>query len=245
LMKTKRPYQFKLRLLKINKKEAKDILSLGLPAGMQNAIFSMANLFIQSGVNSFDTIMVEGNSAAANADALVYDVMAAFYMAIASFIAQNYGAGKKNNILKCYFIGLFYSCLVGLVFGLFFVLLGRNFLSLFSNDQEVVEAGMKRLIVMGCSYFISSFMDATIAALRGLGKTIVPTVLLILGSCIFRIIWVYTVFAYFKTIPSLYLLYPISWILTAISVNIYFVIVYRKIFLKNKELAQLKEEILC
>ncbi|MDE7106515.1 MAG: hypothetical protein K2O22_05060, partial [Anaeroplasmataceae bacterium] len=138
-------------------------------------------------------------------------------------------------ILKCYFIGLLYSCLVGLVFGLLFVFLGKNFLSLFTNDKEVVEAGMKRLVVMGCSYFISSFMDATIAALRGLGKTIVPTILLIFGSCIFRIIWVYSVFAYFKTIPSLYLLYPVSWILTAVSVIIYFIIVYRNIFLKKKD----------
>ncbi|MCM1130731.1 MAG: MATE family efflux transporter [Roseburia sp.] len=240
LVRTKRPYQFRFKLLKIYKKETKEILSLGLPAGMQNAIFSMANLFIQFGVNSFDTIMVEGNSAAANVDAFVYDLMAAFYMAIASFIAQNYGAGKKNNILKCYFIGLFYSCFVGLVFGFLFVLFGKPFLSLFTSDKEVVEAGMKRLVVMGCSYFISSFMDATIAALRGLGKTIVPTIILIFGSCVFRIVWVYSVFAYFKTIPSLYLLYPVSWTLTAISVIIYFVIVYRKIFLKNKESLHIK-----
>ncbi|MDE6408460.1 MAG: MATE family efflux transporter [Anaeroplasmataceae bacterium] len=228
LVRTKRPYQFKFKLLKIYKREAKEILSLGLPAGMQNAIFSMANLFIQSGVNSFDTIMVEGNAAAANADSLVYDVMAAFYMAIASFIAQNYGAGKKKNILKCYFIGLFYSCFIGLICGLMFVLLGRNFLSLFSSDKEVVEAGMKRLVVMGFSYFLSAFMDATIAALRGLGKTIIPAILLILGSCVFRIIWVYTIFAHFKTIPALYLLYPASWILTSISVILYFIYVYRK-----------------
>lgn len=201
---------------------------------MQNAIFSMANLFIQSGVNSFDTSMVEGNAAAANADPLVYDVMAAFYMAISSFIAQNYGAGKKKNILKCYFIGLLYSCVVGLVFGLFFVLLGRNFLALFASDKEVIEAGMKRLVVMGCSYFISSFMDATIAALRGLGKTVLPTIFLILGSCIFRIIWVYTVFAYFKTIPALYLLYPISWMLTALLVILYFVFVYKRAFVKTE-----------
>lgn len=229
LIRTRRPYQLHLRLLKIDRKEAKAILSLGLPAGLQNAIFSMANLFIQSGVNSFDTIMVEGNAAASNSDALVYDVMAAFYMAISSFIAQNYGAGKNRNILKCYFIGLLYSCLAGLILGLFFVLLGRNFLALFSTDEEVIEAGMSRLIIMGSSYFISAFMDATIAALRGLGKTIIPTIFLILGSCVFRILWVFTVFAHFKSISSLYLLYPISWILTAVSVLIYFVFVCKKI----------------
>ncbi|MDE5715387.1 MAG: MATE family efflux transporter, partial [Anaeroplasmataceae bacterium] len=229
LFRTKRPYQLNIKNLKIHWAETKAILSLGLPAGIQNAIFSMANLFIQSGVNSFDTIVVEGNAAAANADTLVYDVMASFYMAAASFIAQNYGAGKHKNILKCYFIGLLYSSLIGLILGLGFVLLGKNFLSLFTDDKEVVQAGMSRLFVMGCSYFISSFMDCTIAALRGLGKTIVPMLLLILGSCVFRIIWVYTIFAHFKTISSLYLLYPVSRCLTAISVLIFFAYIYNMI----------------
>lgn len=225
---TKRPFQLHLHQLKIHFREAKEILGLGLPAGIQNAIFSMANLFIQSGVNSFDTVIVEGNAAAANADNLVYDAMAAFYMAVSSFIAQNYGAGKRKNILKCYFIGLIYSSAIGLLLGLGLVLFGKNFLALFTEDKEVVEAGMSRLIVMGCSYFVSALMDCTIAALRGLGKTIIPMLLLILGSCIFRIIWVYTIFAHFKTIESLYLLYPISWLLTAFSVIVYFIAIYRK-----------------
>lgn len=238
LIKTKRPYKLHLSQLKIHKKEAKAILALGLPAGLQYAIFSMANLFIQFGVNSFDTIMVEGNAAAANADSLVYDVMAAFYMAISSFIAQNYGAGKNKNILRCYFIGWFYSFFIGLILGLGFVLLGRPFLSLFAKEEEVIEAGMKRLVVMGCSYFISSFMDATTAALRGLGKTFIPSLLLILGSCIFRIIWVFTIFAHFNTIVSLYLVYPVSWVITGLSVIGYFIYIYKKIFLKRPSIEQ-------
>lgn len=229
LILTKKPYKLRMKQLKLSKREVKAILALGLPAGIQNAIFSMANLFIQSGVNSFDTVIVEGNAAAANSDTFVYDAMAAFYMATSSFIAQNYGAGKRKNIKKCYFIGLLYSGMIGLILGGGFVLFGRNFLSLFTNDKEVVEAGMSRLVVMGCSYFISSFMDCTIGALRGLGKTFVPMLLLILGSCVFRIIWVYTIFAHFKTITALYLVYPVSWIITAISVIIYFIYSLKKI----------------
>lgn len=235
LFHTKRPYRLYLSQLKMHRVEVKAILSLGLPAGLQNAIFSMANLFIQSGVNSFDAIVVEGNAAAANADTLVYDVMAAFYMAAASFIAQNYGAGKRKNILKCYFIGLLYSSLIGLILGLGFVILGRNFLSLFTKDKEVIAAGMSRLVVMGCSFFISAFMDCTIAALRGLGKTIIPMLLLIFGSCIFRIVWVYTIFQHFKTITALYLLYPVSWGLTAISVLIYFFFIYKRLCIQDQK----------
>ena len=98
---------------------------------------------------------------------------------------------------------------------------------MFTTDAAVVEAGMVRLTVMGCSYAFSAFMDCTIAASRGLGKSVVPTVIVILGSCVFRVIWVYTVFAYFHTIMSLYLLYICSWTITATAEILYFAHVYR------------------
>lgn len=204
------------------------ILALGIPAGLQNAIFAIANLFIQAGVNSFDSLMVKGNSAAANADNLIYDAMAAFYMACASFMSQNYGAGKPDRVKKSYFISLVYSFGVGLVLGGALFLFGREFLALFTTESAVIDAGMKRVGVMGFAYCISAFMDCTIAASRGLGKTVVPTVIVVLGSCVFRVIWVYTIFAHFHTIPSLYLLYPCSWALTAIAEIFYFAHSYKE-----------------
>ena len=203
------------------------ILALGIPAGLQNAIFAIANLFIQAGVNSFDSLMVKGNSAAANADNLIYDAMAAFYMACASFMSQNYGAGKPDRVKKSYFISLVYSFGVGLVLGGALFLFGREFLALFTTESAVIDAGMKRVGVMGFAYCISAFMDCTIAASRGLGKTVVPTVIVVLGSCVFRVIWVYTIFAHFHTIPSLYLLYPCSWTLTASAGIVYFIHAYK------------------
>ena len=205
----------------------KRILALGLPAGFQNAVFAIANLFIQAGVNSFDSLMVKGNSAAANADNMIYDAMAAFYMACASFMSQNYGAGKPDRVKKSYFIALAYSFGVGLVLGGSLFIFGRQFLALFTTEGAVIDAGMKRVGVMGFAYCISAFMDCTIAASRGLGKTIVPTVIVVLGSCVFRVIWVYTIFAHFHTIPSLYLLYPCSWTLTAIAEIVYFIHAYK------------------
>ena len=203
------------------------ILALGLPAGFQNAVFAIANLFIQAGVNSFDSLMVKGNSAAANADNMIYDAMAAFYMACASFMSQNYGAGKPDRVKKSYFIALAYSFGVGLVLGGSLFIFGRQFLALFTTEGAVIDAGMKRVGVMGFAYCISAFMDCTIAASRGLGKTVVPTVIVVLGSCVFRVIWVYTIFAHFHTIPSLYLLYPCSWTLTAIAEIVYFIHAYK------------------
>ncbi len=206
----------------------KRILGLGLPAGFQNAIFAIANLFIQVGVNSFDSLMVKGNSAAANADAMIYDCMAAFYMACASFMSQNYGAGKPDRVKKSYFISLGYSFGVGLILGGGLFVFGRTFLSLFTTEAAVIDAGMKRICVMAFAYCISAFMDCTIAASRGLGKTVVPTIIVVMGSCVFRVIWVYTIFAYFHTIPALYLLYPCSWALTAFAEILYFVHCYKE-----------------
>ena len=98
----------------------------------------------------------------------------------------------------------------------------------FTNDDIVVEAGLKRIKIMALAYCISAFMDNTTAASRGLGKTFVPTIIVIIGSCVFRIVWLYTVFYYWHTIESLFLLYPISWVITAIVEMIYFIYTYRK-----------------
>lgn len=228
LFKCKEIYGLRLSELCLNRDKALDILRIGMPGGFQNMIFQIANLFIQVGVNSFSATMVAGNSAAANADALVYDVMAAFYTACGSFMGQNYGAGRKDRVLKSYFVSLAYSFGIGLVMGVTLVVFGTQFLSLFTGEAAVIEAGMHRLTIMGLSYCVSAFMDCTIAASRALGKTIAPTIIVIMGSCVFRIIWVHTIFAHFKTIPSLYLLYVFSWSITAIAEIIYFVKVYRE-----------------
>ena len=229
LFKSSAAFGLRLRELRITSDKAGRILKIGIPSAFQYALFAIANLFVQTGVNSFDHVMVEGNSAAANADPLVYDMMAAFYTACSSFIAQNYGAKKSDRILKSYLICLLYSFVVGLVLGVGLYLLRYPFLSLFTSDTTVVDAGIKRLSIMALSYSVSAFMDCTIAASRGLGKSIVPTIVVIMGSCVFRILWIYTIFAHFRTIQSLYLLYVFSWTITAIAEIIYFVIVYRKV----------------
>lgn len=222
---------FRLQDLKkgIDKSEQKRILGLGIPAGFQHSIFAIANLFIQGAVNTFDSVMVEGNSAAANADAIIYNVMAAFYTACSTFMGQNLGAAKHDRVLKSYFIGIVYSFLAGAVLGGALFLFGREFLSLFANDEAVIEAGLQRTGIMCFSYAFSAFMDCTIAACRGIGKSFAPTVIVIMGSCVFRVVWIYTVFAYFHTIPSLYLLYIFSWLITSVAEIICFAVNYKKL----------------
>ena len=228
LARTESCYGIRRDQLRLDPAMTRSILGLGVPAGCQNAIFALANLFIQAGINTFDTVVVSGNSAAANADPLVYDVMAAFYTACSSFMSQNYGAGKRNRVKRSYFISLGYSFGIGAVLGLSLVFFGRTFLALFTTEQAVIEAGMQRLVIMGLCYPVSAFMDCTIAASRGLGRTIVPTIVVIMGSCVFRVAWVYTIFAYFGTLQSLYLLFVCSWSITAIVEIIYFAWAYKE-----------------
>lgn len=228
LARTESCYGIRRDQLRLDPAMTRSILGLGVPAGCQNAIFALANLFIQAGIITFDTVVVSGNSAAANADPLVYDVMAAFYTACSSFMSQNYGAGKRNRVKRSYFISLGYSFGIGAVLGLSLVFFGRTFLALFTTEQAVIEAGMQRLVIMGLCYPVSAFMDCTIAASRGLGRTIVPTIIVIMGSCVFRVAWVYTIFAYFGTLQSLYLLFVCSWSITAIAEIIYFAWAYKE-----------------
>ena len=199
LLRSKEIYALRISKLKLNPELTKDILKLGMPSGLQNVIFQFANSFVQMGVNSFDAIM-----------------------------GQNYGAGKKKRVRNSYFISLAYSFGIGLLLGVSLVAFGRPFLSLFTRDAAVMDAGMYRLTIMGFSYCVSAFMDCTIAAARAMGKSIAPMFIVIMGSCVFRVIWVYTVFAYFHTIPSLYLLYVFSWSITAVAEILYFIRIYRQ-----------------
>ncbi len=215
-------------------KKAREVLVLGIPAGIQNAIFAVANLFIQTAINSFPYKVATGNITAQNADSIIFNAMSAFYTACSTFIGQNYGAGKKDRVLKSYFISMFYAFVFGLVLGAAAYFKGDVFVSLFDKDPEVITAGAEKLKVMGWFYGLGALMDATIAASRGIGKSLAPTAIVVMGSCVFRIIWIYTVFASFGTIPSLYLLYPVSWAITALAELGYFIFAFKKtVFLSS------------
>ena len=140
---------------------------------------------------------------------------------------ERFGRYKASADVSC-FCGCNYSFAIGAILGGLLFVFGRQFLSLFATEAAVVDVGMQRIRIMAFSYMISAFMDCTIAASRGLGKSVAPTVIVILGSCVFRIAWIYTVFAYFHTIPSLYLLYFFSWTITSVAEILYFVHTWRK-----------------
>lgn len=139
------------------------VLMIGIPAGIQSAVFAIANLFVQAGVNSFNTITVSGNAAATNADSLIFNVLYAFYTGCSSFMSQNYGARNKKRVLKSYFVCLFYSFFASVLLGVLLFVFGHQFLSLFATDAAVIDAGMQRIRIMAFSYAVSVFMDCTTA----------------------------------------------------------------------------------
>ena len=227
LLRSRENYALHPSELRISPDKVGRILRISIPSAIQNILFAIANIFVQTSVNSFDHVIVEGNSAAANTDPLVYNMMAAIYTGCTSFIAQNRGAGKRERCRRSYELCLLYATCVGLILGISLYLLRVPFLSLFTNDAEVVTAGTTRLAIMALSYGLSPLMDCTLAASRGLGRTVIPTILVILGSVVFRLAWIFTIFAYFHTIQSLYLLYAFSWGITGIPELIYFIYIYR------------------
>lgn len=233
LIKSNEIIKFDFKKVRMYPGKAAPLFRLGLSSGLQYSIFQIANVFVQSAVNTFDAVTVEGAAASANGDTIVYDVMAAFYTACASFLGQNYGAGNRKRMLKSYIISMFYGFGSALILGIILVIFGREFLGLFTTEVPVIDAGMERLRIMAFSYCISSFMDCTLAASRGLGQTFVPNIVVILGSCVFRILWIFTIFAHYHTVPSLYLLYSFSWSLTAIGEIIYFAYAFKRAPIKQ------------
>lgn len=222
--------RLEIRKIRVHWQKAVKIIKIGIPSALQNMIFGFANMFMQMGLNSFDAVMVSGNAAAANADTLIYNVMAAFYVGCATFIGQNYGAGNRQRVVRSYLWGTFFSFAIGLVLGTLLLVFGREFLLLFTSKEEVIECGLARIRIMAFAYCISAFMDNSIAACRGLGKTLIPSIMVSLGSCVFRIVWIFTIFAHFKTLESLFLLFPFSWLITAAFIFVYFLIVLKKSF---------------
>jgi putative MATE family efflux protein len=219
-------YGLYMRNIGIDSHIAARVLKIGLPAAVQYSLFAVANLYIQSAVNSFDHVVVD------RIGHLQIDVVVArpdeFYTACTSFIAQNLGARKRDRIKKAYLVTQMYSFLIGAVLGALLVVFRTQFLGLFTSDPDVLHYGSIRLGIMGCSYFISAFMDNAAAGARGLGRSVIPTIIVIMGSVVFRIIWVCTIFASIHTLMSLYLVYASAWAFTSIIGTAYFIIIFRK-----------------
>ena len=237
LMRETGAIKLELKKLRVHKAELISIIRIGLPAGFQGIVFALSNVVIQSSVNLFGNIVVAGNSAAANIEGFVYMAMNSFYQATLSFMSQNFGAGEYKRLNKILACGELCVVVVGLVLGNAAVLFGNQLLSIYSDSPEVIAAGMVRLHYISKVYFLCGIMDVLVGALRGIGSSVLPMVVSLLGACGLRLLWIATVFQIpqFHKVEVVYLSYAITWIITAGVHFLCYVIVRKKVTKKYEQ----------
>lgn len=230
LMREEGAIRLERRYLKIDKEILGKILQIGLPAGIQSSLFSLSNVVIQSSVNSFGATVVAGNSAAQNIEGFVYVAMNAFSQAVVAFISQNLGAGKFKRINKVVITAQLCVLGVGLILGNGAYFLGETFLHLYSDSELVIQAGMKRLSIICVTYALCGMMDSMVGAIRGMGYSVMPMIVSLLGACVFRMVWIFFLFQMeqYHTIDTVYYAYPISWTVTLAAHVVCFLVIRHK-----------------
>lgn len=205
------------------------ILKIGLPAGFQGIVFALSNVVIQSSVNTFGNIVVAGNSAASNIEGFVYVAMNSFYQATLSFVSQNFGAGEYKRINRILLMGQLCVVTVGVILGNTAVYFGHQLLGIYTDNPAVIEAGMIRLGIISRTYALCGMMDVMVGALRGIGYSIMPMIVSLIGACGLRLLWLATGFQLpqFHTIEMVYISYPVTWIIT-FSVHVICYIIVKK-----------------
>ncbi len=214
LMRSDGPCRLYIKKLRIYGKELLDMLKIGLPAGLQGSVFSISNVIIQSSINSFGSITMAGSAAANSLEGFVYTSMNAVYQAGLTFTGQNVGAKQYKRINTICAQSLIIVTVVGIVGGIGVYLLGEPLVGIYDSNPTVISEGLKRLGIISVTYFICGAMDLMVGMMRGMGKSLMPMIVTVVGVCGVRIVWIYTVFAYYHSLFWLYVSYPVSWIAT-------------------------------
>ncbi len=222
-----------LKKLRIHKDKLFKMIQIGVPAGLQGSMFSISNVLIQSSVNSFGSIAMAGNTAGQNLEGFAYTAMNALHQSAVSFAGQNYGAQKYKRIGRIAWICQGSVFVVGFVISMGIYIFSPWLLQLYSTDPEVIQYGMNRLAVICTTYFMCGMMDVMVGILRGMGYSIAPMIVSLTGVCLFRVVWIYTIFAQFRSLQVLYISYPVTWTITFLVQLIMFLVIYRK--LRRKE----------
>lgn len=228
MIKTNSVYKLNLKELRIRKSMLLRIIRIGVPAGIQGALFNVSNVLIQSSINSFGSLVMAGNTAAANIEGFVYTSMNAVYQASTNFTSQNVGAHKTKNITPVLLSCMLIVTSVGLILSTIVEVFAYQLLGIYSADADVISYGIERLHVVCLTYFLCGLMDTACGSIRGLGYSIAPTLVSLAGACGLRILWIYTVFQVHRTQFVLYLSYPVSWVVTFIAHIICFIIFSKK-----------------
>jgi len=214
LLHTDRVIKVDLKKLSIDMPTFKELVKIGLPAGLQSTLFAISNVLIQSSVNSFQSTVMAGNSAAGNIDNFAYVLNNAIYQSAVTFTSQNVGAKQKWRIRPIARTCLGMNLILGGLTCVLLMVFNRPLLGLYTSDPAVIEIGILRMSIITMFIPVCGMMDAMVGILRGMGFSIMPMIVSLMGACVFRVIWIMTIFAHFHTLQILYVSYPISWALT-------------------------------
>lgn len=221
--------QLQFKHLRIYKKELKRMLQIGVPAGLQGMVFSISNVVVQSAINGYGAAAIAGSAAAVNFEYYCYYIIVACNGAAISFIGQNYGAQKYDRVRRIYRICLLMGLIGCFIANALFTWQNQFFLSFFTTDAEVIHYGAIRMEGVLLFQFIACSYEVTGSALRGMGESMLPTIMTVFGTCILRIIWVFAVLPHYTGFAHLLQVYPLSWILTGAMVIIAYKLKMRQI----------------
>ena len=226
LVKSDKYIKVEFKKLRIDGKVFAKIMQIGLPAGIQSAVFAVANIVIQGAINSLGTVVIAASSAAFNIEIIAYNVMNSFSQACTTFVGQNFGANKIDRCKKTLFLCLIEDAIASGTAILIVLITGKFLLSIFNNNPEVIEIGYSRLVIIFIAYIFSMLYEVMSGYLRGFGFSLVPAILTTVGVCVLRIIWINTVFPANRTFVTIMTAYPVSLATTAVLIFIA-LIIYR------------------
>lgn len=206
----------------------KQLIRVGLPAGIQGSLFSVSNMMLQTGYNSLGAVVVNANVAAMNVDGYIYNILNSFYHTCLTFCSQNFGAKRFDRVKKVVFSGMGSVTVLGLCLGAFVCIFSDPLVGIFNSDPEVLSYARYRLLIIGLPYFLCGLMDVGSGFLRSIGYSFQSLIITFIGSCVLRIVWIYTVFAQYPDVRVLYMAFPISWFLTSATLLITFFFCYKK-----------------
>lgn len=238
LMRSEGSFRLILKELKIHQDKLREILRIGLPAGLQGIVFSISNITIQSSINSFGSTAMAGNAASANLEGFMYVGMNSVYQGAMTFTGQNVGAKKYDRIRNICITSLITVTVIGLVMGLCAYFFGTSLLGIYDTDPDVIAYGMERLAMFGLTYFTCGMMDVMVGMLRGMGCSMMPMIVALAGVCGIRLGWIFTIFRWKHTLYILYLSYPISWVITFTVHFICYLVIKNRLLKNNAELLQ-------
>ena len=239
MIKEKGSIHLNLRKLRIKAHVLGSIVRVGVPAGLQGAIFSLSNVVIQSSVNLFGDTVVNGNSAAQSIEMFIYMAMNTFYQAAITFTGQNVGAKKYNRIPRILASSLICVTVTGLALGWIAYLFGPQLVGIYTNSDnraEVIAAGIVRMGYIVTTYALCGMMDVMVGMLRGLGYSIMPMIVSVIGACGLRILWIATIFQIpeYHKITTVYLSYPVTWTVTLLTHIICYIIIWNRLKKRQK-----------